>query len=258
MTLYCCIFRISQFFLACSLCYPRLENYRPILLLIISYHIYKFKFSFRRCYRKLRFNRSLASNQFVGLLIAFTLFHKQNETGAFEPSLVCRRTRTRICKTLLTRPTLCYGSESWSKRITADWEKISTSRNAWHEGGLRDTFFRTVKYTKKLITTELKISQITQFVECRRYWREHADRMSSDRNPKKILNSQPKGKNKFRERSERLKCLLFYNNLPGTGLRSSNTGRDDGDHFRVFFWRWGRVTEMLAETEPLWKSLVAA
>jgi hypothetical protein len=45
------------------------------------------------------------------------------------------------------------------------------------------------------ILTELQISQITEFIyQYRKNWREHVDRMSSDRIPKNILNYQRKGK----------------------------------------------------------------
>jgi hypothetical protein len=45
------------------------------------------------------------------------------------------------------------------------------------------------------ILTELQISQITEFIcQYRTNWKEHADRMGSDKIPKKILKYQPKGK----------------------------------------------------------------
>jgi hypothetical protein len=45
------------------------------------------------------------------------------------------------------------------------------------------------------ILTELQISQRTEFIyQYRRNWKEHVDRMSSDRIPKMILKYQPKGK----------------------------------------------------------------
>jgi hypothetical protein len=45
------------------------------------------------------------------------------------------------------------------------------------------------------ILTELKISQITEFIyPYRKNWKQHADMMSSDRIPKMILKYQPKGK----------------------------------------------------------------
>jgi hypothetical protein len=43
--------------------------------------------------------------------------------------------------------------------------------------------------------TELQMSQITKFIyQYRKNWKEHADRMSSDRIPKMILKYQPNGK----------------------------------------------------------------
>jgi hypothetical protein len=60
---------------------------------------------------------------------------------------------------------------------------------------------RTAGYTrwdhkrKEDISTELQISQITDFIyQYRKNWKEHVDRMSSDRIPKMILKYQPKGK----------------------------------------------------------------
>jgi hypothetical protein len=45
------------------------------------------------------------------------------------------------------------------------------------------------------ILTELQMSQITEFIyQYRKNWKEHVDRMSSDRIPKMILKYQPKGK----------------------------------------------------------------
>jgi hypothetical protein len=45
------------------------------------------------------------------------------------------------------------------------------------------------------ILTELQISQITEFIcQYRKNWKEHVNRMSSDRIPKMILKCQPKGK----------------------------------------------------------------
>jgi hypothetical protein len=62
-------------------------------------------------------------------------------------------------------------------------------------------FLRTAGYTcwdhkrNEDILTELQMSQITEFMyEYRKNWKEHVDRMSSDRIPKMILKYQPKGK----------------------------------------------------------------
>jgi hypothetical protein len=45
------------------------------------------------------------------------------------------------------------------------------------------------------ILTELQMSQITEYVyQYRKNWKEHVDRMSSDRIPKMILKYEPKGK----------------------------------------------------------------
>jgi hypothetical protein len=60
---------------------------------------------------------------------------------------------------------------------------------------------RTAGYTRwdrrrnEDILTELRMSQITEFIyQYRKNWKEHVDRMSSDRIPKMILKYQPKGK----------------------------------------------------------------
>jgi hypothetical protein len=62
-------------------------------------------------------------------------------------------------------------------------------------------FLRTAGYTRwdhkrnEDILTELQMSQITEFIyQYRKNWKEHVDRMSSDRIPKMILKYQPKGK----------------------------------------------------------------
>jgi hypothetical protein len=47
----------------------------------------------------------------------------------------------------------------------------------------------------KDILTELHMSQITEFMyQYRKNWKQHVDRMISDRIPKMILKYQPKGK----------------------------------------------------------------
>jgi hypothetical protein len=61
---------------------------------------------------------------------------------------------------------------------------------------------RTAGYTRwdhkrnEDILTELQISHITKFTyQCRKNWKEHVDRMSSDdRIPKMIIKYQPRGK----------------------------------------------------------------
>jgi hypothetical protein len=62
-------------------------------------------------------------------------------------------------------------------------------------------FLRTAGYTRwahksnENILTELQISQIKEFIyQYRTNWKEHVDKMSSDRIPKMILKYQPKGK----------------------------------------------------------------
>jgi hypothetical protein len=59
---------------------------------------------------------------------------------------------------------------------------------------------RTAGYTRwdhkrnEDILTELQISQIKFIYHYRKIWKEHFDRISSDRIPKMILKYQPKGK----------------------------------------------------------------
>jgi hypothetical protein len=56
------------------------------------------------------------------------------------------------------------------------------------------------------ILTELQISQITEFIyQYRKNWKEHVDRMSSDRTPKMILKYQPKGKSNLGKPMQRWK-----------------------------------------------------
>jgi hypothetical protein len=108
----------------------------------------------------------------------------------FKPSLVSRHTRIRIYKTL-ARPVLSYGSEAWTVRRTDDRRLISAEIR----------FPRTAGYTRwdhkrnEDILTELQMSQITEFIyQYKKNWKEHVDRMSSDRIQKMILKYQPKGK----------------------------------------------------------------
>jgi hypothetical protein len=85
----------------------------------------------------------------------------------------------------LARPVLSYGSEAWTIRRTDEKRLISAEMRF-----LR----RTAGYTRwdhqrnEDILTELQMSQITEFIyQYRKNWKEHADRMSSDRIPKMIL-----------------------------------------------------------------------
>jgi hypothetical protein len=108
----------------------------------------------------------------------------------FKPSLVSRHTRIHIYKTL-ARPVLSYGSEAWT--IRTDEKRLIPAEMCF----LR----RTAEYTcwdhkrNEDILTEIQISQITEFkYQYRKNWKEHVDRMSSDRIPKMILKYQPKRK----------------------------------------------------------------
>jgi hypothetical protein len=104
----------------------------------------------------------------------------------FKPSLVSRRTRICIYKTL-ARPVLSYGSEAWTIRRIDEKRLISSEMSF---------LSRTTGYTRwdhkrnEDVLTELKISQMTVFMyQYRKNWKEHVDRI-----PKMILKYQPKGK----------------------------------------------------------------
>jgi hypothetical protein len=102
--------------------------------------------------------------------------------------LVSRHTRIHIYKTLV-RPVLSYGSEAWTIRTD---ERRSISAEMCF---LR----RTAGYTcwdhkRNHILTELQMSQIKYIYQYRTNWKEHVDRMSSDKIPRMILKYEPKGK----------------------------------------------------------------
>jgi hypothetical protein len=79
------------------------------------------------------------------------------------------------------------------------------------------------------VLTEYKMSQITQFIyQYRKNWKEHVDRISSDRIPKMVLKYQPKGKrNLFIQTFGKMEGFSFV--TPVTGLNISNTGKEDDD-----------------------------
>jgi hypothetical protein len=71
---------------------------------------------------------------------------------------------------------------------------INISRNAFPEEDCRIHPLGPQK--NEDILTELQLSQITEFLyQYRKNWKEHVDRMSSDRIPKMVLKYQPKEKN---------------------------------------------------------------
>jgi hypothetical protein len=107
-----------------------------------------------------------------------------------KPSLVSRHTRIRIYKTL-ARPVLSYGSGAWT--IRTDERRLISAEMCF----LRRTagYSRWDHKRNEDILTELQISQITEFIcQYRKNWKEHVDRMNSDRTAKMILKYQPKGK----------------------------------------------------------------
>jgi hypothetical protein len=78
------------------------------------------------------------------------------------------------------------------------------------------------------ILTELQISQITQFIcQYRKNWKEHVDRMSSDRIPKNDYKIRTKREKKFRKTFEKMEGFSFV--TPITGLNRPNTGKEDDD-----------------------------
>jgi hypothetical protein len=85
---------------------------------------------------------------------------------------------------ILVPKVLTYGSEAWTIRRTDERRLISAEMRF-----LR----RTAGYTRwdhkriEDILTELQNSQVTEFIyQYRTNWKEHVDRMSSDRIPKII------------------------------------------------------------------------
>jgi hypothetical protein len=109
----------------------------------------------------------------------------------FKLSLVSRHKRIRIYKTLAT-PVLFYGSEAWTIRRTDERRLISAEMCF---------LSRIAGYTRwdhkrnEDILTELQTSQIIELMyQYRKNWKEHVDRMISDRIPTIILKYQPKGK----------------------------------------------------------------
>jgi hypothetical protein len=87
---------------------------------------------------------------------------------------------------------LSYGSEAWTIKRTDERRLISAEMCF-----LRRTAgcIRWDHKRNEDILTELQISQITEFIyQHRKNWKEHVDRMTSNRIPKMILKYQPKGK----------------------------------------------------------------
>jgi hypothetical protein len=93
---------------------------------------------------------------------------------------------------------------------------------------------RTAGYTRwdhkrNEILTELQISQITEFIyQYRKIWKEHVDRMSSDRIPKMILKYvSTKRENKFRKTYEKMEVFSLV--TPVTCPNRLNIGKEDDD-----------------------------
>jgi hypothetical protein len=123
-------------------------------------------------------------------------------------------------------------------------------------------FLRTAGYAiwdhkrNENILTELQISQITEFIcQYRKNWKEHVDRMSSNRIPKIILKYQPKWKKKFRQTFEKIEGFSFV--TPVTGLKRPNTEKDDDDDERkhaykgiiLFFGNYQIIYQYIQQTD---------
>jgi hypothetical protein len=93
--------------------------------------------------------------------------------------------------TLLFKLVLSYGRETWT--IRTDKRRVISAEMRFPR--------RTAGYTRwehkinEDILTELQILQTTEFIyRYRKNWKQHVDRLSSDRIPKIILKYQSKGK----------------------------------------------------------------
>jgi hypothetical protein len=97
---------------------------------------------------------------------------------------------------------------------------------------------RTVGYThwdhkiNEDILTELQMSQITEFIyQYRKNWKEHVDRMSSDKNYSKIPTKREK---KFRKTFENMEGFSFV--TPVTGLNRPNIVKEEEDILSSFLF----------------------
>jgi hypothetical protein len=110
----------------------------------------------------------------------------------FKPNLVSKYTRIKIYRSL-ARPTLAYGSESWTIGSNDRKRLISAEMRF-----IRRTLGYTLcdhKINEELMVKQLKITPIIDFVtQYRKNWKEHVHRMTPGRIPKIILKYQPKGK----------------------------------------------------------------
>jgi hypothetical protein len=93
---------------------------------------------------------------------------------------------------------------------------------------------RTTGYTRwdhkrnEDILTELQMSELTEFIyQYRKNWKEHVDRMSSDRIPKNYSKMPTSREKKFRQTFEKMEGFSFV--TPVTGLNKPNTGKEDDD-----------------------------
>jgi hypothetical protein len=79
------------------------------------------------------------------------------------------------------------------------------------------------------ILIELQLSQITEFIyQYRKNWKEHVNRISSDRiqkNDSKIRTTKEK---KYRKTFEKMEGFSFV--TPVTGLNRPNAGKEDDDN----------------------------
>jgi hypothetical protein len=104
----------------------------------------------------------------------------------FKTSLVQRHIRLKLYK-ILAKPTLVYGSETWTLR-RADERRLMSAEMRF----IRRTAGYTLLDRKKSedILQELKVDPIMDFVqEYRKSWKEHVIRMNKNRLPKKKCSS---------------------------------------------------------------------
>jgi tRNA G10 N-methylase Trm11 len=93
---------------------------------------------------------------------------------------------------------------------------------------------RTAGYTRwdhkrnEDILAELRMSQITEFIyKYMKNWKDHVDRMSSERIQKMIIKYQTKREKKFKRTFEKMEGFSFV--TPVIGLNRRNAGKEDDD-----------------------------
>jgi hypothetical protein len=113
----------------------------------------------------------------------------------FKPNLVSKYTRIKIYK-IFARPTLAYGSESWTIQ-SKDRKRLISAEMRFIRRTLGYTLFdhkrnkELTDITDKQLKTTPIIDSVTQY---QKNWKEHVHRMTPGRITKMILKYQPKGK----------------------------------------------------------------